>query len=49
MEDYWEPYVDAVVNELAMKASEYKNPVIDTVFIGGELHPNSSKAYMEAS
>lgn len=35
MEDYWEPYVDAVVNELAMKASEYKNPVIDTVFIGG--------------
>ncbi len=35
MEDYWEQYVDAVVNELIIKSDEYNNPVIDTLFIGG--------------
>lgn len=35
MESYWDAYVDAVVTELIMKAEEYKNPAINTLFIGG--------------
>ncbi|MGI6124481.1 MAG: radical SAM family heme chaperone HemW [Acetivibrionales bacterium] len=35
MEEYWEAYIDALVSELIIKAEEYKNPDIMTIFIGG--------------
>lgn len=35
MEDFWEAYIDALVSELILKAEEFKNPYVETVFIGG--------------
>jgi len=35
MEDYWKPYIDALVQELILKAEEYQTPYVETVFIGG--------------
>ncbi|MGI6084387.1 MAG: radical SAM family heme chaperone HemW [Acetivibrionales bacterium] len=35
MEDYWEAYIDALICELRIKAEEYKNPHVKTIFIGG--------------
>ncbi len=35
MEDYWEAYIDALVSELIIKAEEYQNPNISSIFIGG--------------
>mgnify|MGYP001004450708 CR=1 FL=1 len=35
MEDYWEPYIDALAQELILKAEEFKASYVETVFIGG--------------
>lgn len=35
MEEYWGPYTDALVSELAMKAEKYNHPYVGTIFIGG--------------
>jgi len=35
MEGYWKSYIDALMLELMLKAEEYKNTCVETVFIGG--------------
>lgn len=35
MEDFWKAYIDALVSELILKAEEFNNPHVETVFIGG--------------
>ncbi|NLX65085.1 MAG: oxygen-independent coproporphyrinogen III oxidase [Clostridiaceae bacterium] len=35
MEDYWESYIDALLQELILKAEEFQTPYVETVFVGG--------------
>lgn len=35
MEEYWDAYMESLVSELVLKAEEYNNPDVATIFIGG--------------